>query len=53
MSSSSTTDEVCLIDEKLGFLDPKNIYQCKKPLKCCVQYQAPSCCGSHDALEIM
>lgn len=43
----------CLINEKLGFSDPANVYICKKPLKCCFEWNKPSCCGSKPSFQIM
>lgn len=43
----------CLVDAKIGFSDPANVYQCKPPLKCCFEYSKPSCCGNKPSWQIM
>ena len=52
-SFAQAEDNVCLVDKRLGFTDPDNVYQCKPPLKCCFEYSKPSCCGSKPSWQIM
>lgn len=43
----------CLVNHSKGFSDPKNVYQCRAPLKCCFEYSKPSCCGSKPFWQIL
>ena len=43
----------CLINSTIGYSDPKNVYQCKQPMKCCFEYTKPSCCGRKPSIQIM
>lgn len=45
--------DICLIDNRLGYSDPANVYQCKWPLKCCFEYSKPSCCGGKPSWQIV
>ncbi|UXI15054.1 Calcium/calmodulin-dependent 3' 5'-cyclic nucleotide phosphodiesterase 1C [Sarcoptes scabiei] len=43
----------CLINKTIGFIDPKNIYQCYRSMICCIEYTKPSCCRSKPSIEII
>lgn len=52
LSLETSTEKVsqdkidCLIDQKKGFSNPSNVYQCPRIQRCCFEYAKPSCCGS-------
>ncbi|CAG2169260.1 unnamed protein product [Oppiella nova] len=43
----------CLIDQKVGYEDPSNIYQCKDTENCCIEFARPSCCKSKPGIQIV
>lgn len=52
--SGTIEDKVdCLVNATIGYSDPKNVYQCQRPMKCCFEYTKPSCCRHKPSLQIM